>query len=90
MVRPQLPSTSLYMVILDFSNLERVNTNIKGYLAVLNTDGGNQRKIIQFNEIDVSFRKIAMLSLKKEETLIIKIHNNYRGVNFTVKIAQKP
>ena len=77
-----------YKVILDFSNSERVNTNIQGYLAILNTDGGDQREIINFNEINVSYRKIAMLSLKHNETLILKIHNKNRSVNFTVKIIQ--
>lgn len=77
-----------YKVILDFSNSKRENTNIQGYLALLDSDGGNQREIIRFNELNVSYRKIAMLSLKKDETQIIKIHNENKGVNYTVKIAQ--
>lgn len=78
-----------YKVILDFSNSKRENTAIQGYLAILDSDGGNQRKIIRVNEIDVSYRKIAVLSLKRDETQIIRIHNGNKGVNFTVKIAQK-
>ncbi len=76
-----------YKVILDFSNSKRENTNIQGYLAILDADGGNQRSIIRFNEIDVSYRKIATLSLKKDETKIMKIHNGNKGVNFELKIV---
>jgi hypothetical protein len=77
-----------YKVTLDFLNSKRENTNIQGYLALLDSDGGNQRKIILFNEINVSYRKIAIFSVKKDEPLIIKVHNTDKGVNYTVKIAQ--
>jgi hypothetical protein len=40
-----------YKVILDFSNSKRENTNIQGYLALLNSDGGNQRKILTFMKL---------------------------------------
>jgi hypothetical protein len=77
-----------YKVVLDFSNSKRENTNIQGYLALLDSDGGNQREIIHFNEINVSYRKIAIFSVKKDEPLIIKVQNENKGVNYTVKIAQ--
>jgi hypothetical protein len=77
-----------YKVIVDFLNSKRENTNIQGYLALLDSDGGNQRTIIRFNEINVSYRKIATFSVKKDEPLIIKVHNTNKGVNYTVKIAQ--
>jgi hypothetical protein len=75
-------------VIVDFLNSKRENTNIQGYLALLDSDGENQREIIRFNEIDVSYRKFAIFSVKKDEPVIIKVHNNNNGVNYTVKIAQ--
>jgi hypothetical protein len=77
-----------YKVILDFSNSKRDNTNIQGYLALLDSDGGNQREIIHFNEVNVSYRKIAIFSVKQDEPLIIKVYNKNKGVNYTVKIAQ--
>ena len=75
-------------VILTFSNSNRKNTNIQGYLALLDPDGGNQRGIIGFNEINVSYRKIARLSLKKDQVTIVRIQNQGVNVNYTVKIVQ--
>jgi hypothetical protein len=78
-----------YKVILDFVNSTRQHTNIQGYLALLDSNGGNQKNIIRLNEIDVSYRKIGELSLKKDETLIIRISNHTNEVNYTVQIAAK-
>ena len=76
-----------YKLVLDFSNSKRENTNIRGYLALLDSDGGNQREIIRFNEINVSYRKIATFSVKKDEPLIMKVYNANDGVKYTLKIA---
>jgi TIR domain len=76
-----------YKLVLDFSNAKRENTNIQGYLALLDSDGGNQREIIRFNEVNVSYRKIATFSVKKDEPLIMKVYNASRGVKYSLKIA---
>jgi hypothetical protein len=77
-----------HKLVLDFSNAKRENTNIRGYLALLDSDGGNQREIIRFNEINVSYRKIATFSVKKDEPLIMKVYNANARVNYTLKMAQ--
>jgi hypothetical protein len=77
-----------YKLILDFSNSKRESTNIRGYLALFDSDGGNQREIIRFNEINVSYRKIATFSAKKDEPLIMKVYNANHSVNYTLKMAQ--
>src|SRR4030095_8021402 len=79
-----------YKVVLEFANSKGENTNIQGYLALLDSDGGNQKEILNFSEVDVSYRKTGMFSLKKEETQIIKILNRIKGVNYTVKVTQNP
>lgn len=77
-----------YKIILDFTNSKRAHTNIQGFLAILDSNGGGQNRLIAFNEIDVSFRKIGKFSLKKDETIILKIHNKERSVDYTVKLTQ--
>jgi len=79
-----------YVIILDFFNSHRRNTNIQGYLSILNSDGGKQRVVIKYNEIDVSYRKTATLTLKNNKTQIIKIQNESGSVNFNMKIINKP
>lgn len=78
-----------YKVVVDFSNSNRQKTNIQGYLALLDSDGGNQAELIQFNEIDVSYRKVAVFSLQTDANLIAKISNRSYPVDYTVEIAQK-
>jgi hypothetical protein len=76
-----------YKAFLDFANSLRQNTNIQGYLAILNADGGAQEVIINLNEIDVAYRKVATFSVKKDATLIIRVENTIYRVNFVIKIV---
>jgi hypothetical protein len=76
-----------YKVVLDFANSKRDNTNLQGYLAFLDADGGNQRKATTFNDINVSYRKAATLSLKKDETVVLRIHNENARVDYKVQIT---
>ena len=71
-----------YKALLDFANSAGKKTNLQGYLALLNKDGGDQKDMIKMNEIDVSYRKIASFSLKEDTTLIIRVENNSSGVNY--------
>jgi len=79
-----------HRVVVDFTNSKRQNTNIQGDLSLLDADGGNQREIVRFNEIDVSHRKIATFSVKTDEPLIMKIRNRSESVNYTMTIASQP
>ena len=65
-----------YRAVTELTNTRRERSNIVGYLALLDGDGGNQEGLIGFNEIDVSFRKTSGLSVKKDSTFIFRVHNS--------------
>jgi hypothetical protein len=78
-----------YKVVVGFSNLKRRNTNIQGYFAILDPNGLNQKKFIRFNEIDVSSRKAATFSIKKEGAYIMRLNTENSGVKYNLKIRKK-
>jgi hypothetical protein len=75
-----------YRAVVDFANVPRENTNIQGYLAILDAAGGNQEKAIQFNEIDVAFRKIGGVTVKRDGDSIVRIQT-VKPVKYTLRIA---
>ena len=75
-----------YRAFLDFANTPRDNTNIVGYLAILDAAGGNQKEVIRLNEIDVAFRRIAGVTIKRDGTAILRIQT-VKPVKYTLRIA---
>jgi len=75
-----------YRATLDFANVPRHTDNIMGYLAVLDAAGSNQTTVIGLNEIDVSFRKIGGLTVKRDGPAIVRIQSP-KPVKYTVRIA---
>lgn len=75
-----------YKTLLDFTNSAGDNTNLQGYLAILDTDGGNQKEVIRMNEVDVSYRKTASFSIENDRTLIVRVENTNQPVKYSVKI----
>jgi hypothetical protein len=78
-----------YTLILDFSHPERENTNIIGYLAVLDAVGRNQRHVLDVNDISVSHRAVGTLSGEKDGAAIIRIENQSSRANYALKIVPK-
>ena len=77
-----------YRVTVDFVNAERQNTNILGAVALLDADGGNSRRIIRFNEIDVSYRKPATFLVRDAAPIILNVQNdNNETIRYTLKLA---
>jgi hypothetical protein len=79
-----------HRVMLDFATSKRQHTNIQGELSLLDADGGNQRPLVRFNEVDVSYRKIETFSVKTDEPLIVKIRNTSGSLNYTMRIGLPP
>ena len=77
-----------YQIVVDFANAERRNTNIQGSVALLDGDGGNYREIVQFNELDVSYRKIGTFLMRNDGPVILNVQNNHDTVRYTVKLAR--
>ena len=76
-----------YKALLDFKNSAGKNTNLQGYLALLNADGGNQQEIIRMNKIDVSYRESSAFSVKEDQSAIIRVENTSDPVKYTIKIS---
>lgn len=76
-----------YKVLVDFTNAAGKNTNLQGYLAVLDADGGNQKELVRMNEIDVSYRKSGLLSNSGDQAVIIRIVNKSSPIKYSVKVT---
>jgi hypothetical protein len=76
-----------YRTIVDFSNTPRANTNIQGYLAILDAVGSNQDQVIRFNEIDVESRKIGNVIVKRDGAAILRLQT-VKPVSYTVRIVR--
>ena len=79
-------SRGAYTITLDLATADRRSTNIQGYLALLDADGGNQREIARINEIDVSFREVTTISLRTDEPAIIRIRNDSGRVDYRLQV----
>lgn len=75
-----------YKVVVGFDNAKRRNTNIQGYLAFLHADGGSQKSVIDFNEVDVSARKSAEVICTRASTVVMRIKDNRDTINYSVII----
>ena len=75
-----------YRISADFTHRER--GNLKGFVAVLDEDGGNEQGLLRFNEYDISARQVATLTVKKDEPRILRIHNGSGTVSYALKIAK--
>lgn len=75
-----------YRAILDFANTPRDQTNIIGYLAVLDAAGGDQTQVLRLNEVDVAFRKTGAMVIKREGPAILRIQTE-KAVRYTVRIV---
>ena len=75
-----------YKVILDFANAANKRTNIGGFLATLDGDGGNHKELLFLNEIDTFSRKTGMFSVRKDADLIFRIYNRHNQVNYKLTV----
>jgi hypothetical protein len=78
-----------YKAIAELTNAQKQRYNIQGYFALLDQDGGNQQELIRFNEIDVSSRKAAGLTVKNDATFIFRFQNSGSAdMNHLVRISR--
>ena len=75
-----------YKAILDFANAANEKTNIGGFFATLDGDGGNHKELFYLNEIDTFSRKTGMFSVRKDTALIFRIYNRHNQVNYKLTI----
>src|SRR5262249_6204489 len=61
-----------YKVVVGFDNAKRRKTNIQGYLAFLHADGGGQKPVFTFNEVDVSARESAEVTCKRASIVVMR------------------
>jgi hypothetical protein len=75
-----------YQVTIDFANAEKRNTNIQGLVALLDSDGGGYREILQFNEIDVSSRKTQTF-LARTGRAVLYVMNTNDVVRYVMRVT---
>ena len=78
-----------YKIVVDFINSKKNNTNIQGYVALLNPDGSKQTEIININETDIHTRQGTTVSIEKKGKYIFRIENNSRTIDYKLKIRKK-
>jgi serine/threonine protein kinase len=71
-----------------FTNSENQKTNIQGYLALLESDGGNQRTLYQMNEIDVTSKKSVPIILRRKTTVILRLENHHTVVDYVLQVKR--
>jgi hypothetical protein len=76
-----------YQITVDFANAERRNTNIQGSVAILDSDGGNYREIVRFNEIDVTARKVETFLVRDDGAAILNVQCTHDAVRYVLKLA---
>jgi hypothetical protein len=76
-----------YRITVDFANAERRNTNIQGSVAILDSDGGNYREIVRFNEIDVTARKVETFLVRDDGAAILNVQSTHDAVRYVMKLA---
>jgi hypothetical protein len=75
-----------YQAVLDFARQPRVNSNIIGSLLMSDSAGGNATSLIGFNQIDVSYRRVARFSVSKEGPVIFSAQNKSGVVAYTLRV----
>ena len=76
-----------YQITVDFANAERRNTNIQGSVAILDSDGGNYREVVRFNEIDVTARKVETFLARDDGPVILNVQNTNNAVRYVMKLT---
>jgi len=72
-----------YKTVVGLTHTSGKSTNIQGYLALLDGDGGGQKTIVPFNEIDVTARKSGGFTLKEPDMVILRVQVEY-PMNYTL------
>lgn len=75
-----------HRAILDFAHATRVHSNLQGYLAALDADGGGQQIIMRLNEIGVSYRAIGSVTVKDDGPVILRLQNSNGVVNYNLRL----
>jgi hypothetical protein len=75
-----------YKATVDFALTSNEKSNLQGYFATFDGDGGKQERVIRFNEINNSSRKSGVFSVRAESRVIFKIHNDAYPVDYKLII----
>ncbi len=75
-----------YRIVSELTNASGAHTNIQGYLAMLDGDGGDQTKLVGFNEIDVTSRKSGSFKLKEPSMVIFRIATSGPAKKYTLRL----
>lgn len=75
-----------YKAVVGLTNAADRNTNIQGYLALLDGDGGGQHGVVKFNEIDVTSRKSGGFTLTEPGVVILRLQVGDEPMKYTLRL----
>lgn len=75
-----------YKVTLDFELPAKEKNNLTGYFATLDENGGNQKAILDFNEIEVFSRKTGAFAVRSETRLVFRVQGGISPVKYKLTI----
>ena len=76
-----------YLITVDLTRVPPKRGNIIGTVTCLDADGGTARRLVAFNEVDTTSRKVEKLSVKKDELRIFRIRTQRAAVSYAFKIS---
>jgi len=74
-----------YKAVVGFDHAKGENGRLEGYLATLNTIGGNQQTFVPIDEYDVRARKSGVLTLKESATVVLRVKTTKSPVKYALK-----
>ena len=77
-----------YLAEWDVATTQNRKSNLMGYLALLDSDGGNQHQIIDMNEYDMTSKKSASITIRKESPIILRLENYHDDVDYALQIKR--
>lgn len=78
-----------YNVTLEFSDAARATKTLRGYAALVPTDGGPETLPSQVNEFSVSSRVTGTISVASDALHYLRVQNQNAGVEYIVKLTRR-
>lgn len=76
-----------YRAVLGLEQSRRKNSNLIGYVALLDSAGGSQEKIASINAIDVSYTAAGSFTMKRPTLVVLRVTNTHENtVKYTVRL----
>lgn len=76
-----------YRAVLGFEQARRTQSNLIGYIALLDSAGGSQEPLARINAIDTEFTAGGGFTLKRPTLIVLRVANGHRNtVKYTLRL----